>query len=261
MSRTNLFLDGIVHFRWTVPFTLVEGGTLNGEKSCGRSERLCLIITTKGKRSSERERRVVDWNHLFCEDINIVVILLDDLVQKSKKLFRYFNIMASKIDKWVKAGYQLLATDEIDGINIERLARTVNANKSGFYHYFGTKEEYFKNLVSHHIQRAQMVAAQIQHCDTVDPDLLRVIVKEKIFFLVEAQLLVKGKPLKTKVDTNEAGRIIADEVVALWRKHNDPLTDMKSALANVDSIRHFFYARINPRNISYKYLHGLIDEI
>lgn len=174
---------------------------------------------------------------------------------------RYFDIMTSKIEKWVKAGYQLLATDEIDGINIERLARTIRANKSGFYHYFGTKEEFFRNLLRHHIHTAQMVAAEIQRCDTIDPDLLHVIVKERIFFLVEAQLLVKGKPLKTKIDTTDAGRIIADEVVALWRKHNEPLTDLKIALANVNSIRHFFYARINAQNINYKHLHVLTEEI
>jgi AcrR family transcriptional regulator len=169
--------------------------------------------------------------------------------------------MASKIEKWVKAGYQLLATDEIDGINIEKLAKTLNANKSGFYHYFGTREEYFKQLVKHHIERAQIVATAIQHCEKIDPDLLMVIVKEKIFFLVEAQLLLKGKPLKATFDTTGAGRIIADAVVALWRKHNAPVNDLKGALATVDIIRHYFYARINAQNISYKFLHGLLEEI
>jgi AcrR family transcriptional regulator len=173
----------------------------------------------------------------------------------------YFNAMTSKNEKWVKAGYQLLATDEIDGINIERLAKTLKANKSGFYHYFGTKEEYFKNLIKHHIDRAQIVANEIQHCETIDPDLLMVIVKEKNFFLVEAQLLLKGKPLKSKFDTTEAGRIVADEVVALWRKHNEPVHDLRGALSTVDIIRHFFYARIDAQNISYNFLHKILEEI
>jgi AcrR family transcriptional regulator len=169
--------------------------------------------------------------------------------------------MTSKIEKWVKAGYQLLATDEIDGINIERLARALKANKSGFYHYFGTKEEYFKHLVRHHIRLAQRVAVEIQHCNTIDPDLLLVIVKEKIFFLVEGQLLVKGNLLKGKVDTTEAGRIVTDEVVALWQNLNEPFTDWKSALATVDIIRHYFYARIDAQNMNYKFLHTLAEEL
>jgi AcrR family transcriptional regulator len=169
--------------------------------------------------------------------------------------------MTSKTEKWVEAGYRLLATDEIDGINIERLARVLKANKSGFYHYFGTREEYFKSLINHHIDRAKIVATEIQHCERIDPDLLMVIVKEKNFFLVEAQLLLKGKPLKVKFDTTEAGRTIADEVVTLWRKHNEPVTDLKGALATVDIIRHYFYARIDAQNINYKFLHGLLEEI
>jgi AcrR family transcriptional regulator len=169
--------------------------------------------------------------------------------------------MTSKIEKWIKAGYQLLATDEIDGINIEKLAKALKANKSGFYHYFGTREEYFKHLVKHHIDRAQVVAKEIQHCERLDPDLLMVVVKEKNFFLVEAQLLLKGKPLKAKFDTTEAGRIIADEVVALWRRYNEPINDLKGALATVDLIRLYFYARIDAQNISYKFLHELLEEI
>ncbi|HTE32714.1 MAG TPA: TetR/AcrR family transcriptional regulator [Chryseolinea sp.] len=169
--------------------------------------------------------------------------------------------MTSKIEKWIKAGYQLLATDEIDGINIEKLAKALKANKSGFYHYFGSREEYFKSLIKHHIDRAQLVAAEIQHCETIDPDLLMVIVKEKTFFLVEAQLLLNGKHLKVELDTTEAGRIIADELVALWRKHNEPSGDLKGALATVDIFRHFFYARVDAQNISYKFLQGLLEEI
>jgi len=165
------------------------------------------------------------------------------------------------MEEWVKAGYQLLARGEMDGINVERLARVLKANKSGFYYYFGNREEYYKSLVRYHIERAQIVAAQIQQCNTIDPDVLHVIVKEKIFFLVEAQLLVKGKPLKTKVDTSEAGRIITDELVALWRKHNEPFTDLKNALKTADTIRHFFYARLDAQNINYKSLHVLAGEI
>jgi len=169
--------------------------------------------------------------------------------------------MISKVEKWVKAGYALLATDEIDGINIERLARVLKANKSGFYHYFGTREEYFKSLVRYHIHRAQIVAAEIQQCDAIDPDLLLVIAREKVFFLVEAQLLVKGKPFKAKIDTTEAGRIITDSVVTLWRKQNESFTDVEGALATVDIIRHFIYGRIDAQNINYQFLHVLAEEI
>ncbi len=79
-------------------------------------------------------------NRSFYEYIKHLATLLNDLVQKSKRLLRYFEIMTSKVEKWIKAGYALLATDEIDGINIERLARALNVNKSGFYHYFGLEK-------------------------------------------------------------------------------------------------------------------------
>jgi AcrR family transcriptional regulator len=48
----------------------------------------------------------------------------------------------SKINTWIKAGYKLLGTEGMDGIKVERLARILDLNKSGFYHYFGTMEFY-----------------------------------------------------------------------------------------------------------------------
>jgi AcrR family transcriptional regulator len=184
-----------------------------------------------------------------------------NIISKKIKESLYFNKMTSKNKKWVEAGYRLLATDKLDGINIEKLAKTLKANKSGFYHHFGTREKYFTQLVTHHIDRAQNIATQMQECKTIDPDLLRLIVKEKNFFLVEAQLLLKGKSLKAKVDTSQAGRIIADELVALWRRHNEPVNDLKGALATVDLIRHYFYVRIDGRKINYPFLYQLLKEI
>ncbi|HTF17237.1 MAG TPA: helix-turn-helix domain-containing protein [Chryseolinea sp.] len=169
--------------------------------------------------------------------------------------------MASNIDKWLKVGYELLAAEEIDGINIERLARTLDANKSGFYHYFGTKDEYFKQLIGYHIRRAGVVASEIQRCNAIDPDLLHVVVREKLFFLVESQLFIKGKPLKNKVDATVAGRLVTDEVVALWCRQNETPSSYRVLPGTVNIIRHFFYGRIDAHNVSHKFLHVLVGEI
>jgi len=37
-----------------------------------------------------------------------------------------------KIDAWIKAGYKLLGKEGVDGVKVERLARILQLNKSGF---------------------------------------------------------------------------------------------------------------------------------
>ena len=37
--------------------------------------------------------------------------------------------------KWIEAGYERFAHEGPHGIQVERLARIIGVNKSGFYHY------------------------------------------------------------------------------------------------------------------------------
>ena len=164
---------------------------------------------------------------------------------------------ASKIDTWIKAGYKLLATEGMDGIRIERLAKILGLNKSGFYHYFGTMEGFVKRLLEHHIDKAKGIACEIANCQNIDPDLLFLIEKHKAFFLVESQLLVKGRPVHVLEEVIEAGKILNKELLPLLRKSSELPDDDSVALAYLNIVRHFFYACIDARHIDYEFLHRL----
>ena len=55
---------------------------------------------------------------------------------------------------WLEQGYLLFAEEGIEGIQIERLARILQLNKSGFYYYFGDLEGYYAELLKLHEERA-----------------------------------------------------------------------------------------------------------
>lgn len=166
-----------------------------------------------------------------------------------------------KIETWTKAGYELLATDGLSGIKIERLARILSLNKSGFYYYFGTMEGFLKNVLQYHVRMADGVAAEIARCETIDPDLLLLIIRHRTFFLVESQLLVKSNHAHAAPDMDEAGKIIAKELISLWRRIGDIPEEETVVHAYLNIIRHFFYARIDPDNLNYKFLHSLAAEM
>jgi len=166
----------------------------------------------------------------------------------------------SKIDSWIKAGYKLLGTEGMDGIKVERFSKILDLNKSGFYHYFGTMELYVKRLLHYHVGLATTIASEVAKCQKIDPDLLLLIVKHKEFFLVESQLLVKSRPAHPDEDVDEAGRIVNDELLLLWKKITDVPEDSSAALGFLNIMRHFFYARMDPRHVNYEFLHGLAAE-
>lgn len=168
---------------------------------------------------------------------------------------------ASRIETWIQPGYELLGAEGIDRIKIERLARILKLNKSGFYHYFGNMRSYIEALLQYHISMAKRVATEIADTRNIDPDLLQLIVKHKSFFLVESQLLVKSRPAPGYTNINEAGKIINKELLALWKNTQGLPDDMSVAHGYLNIIRHFVYARIDTNNISYEFLHKLSVEI
>jgi AcrR family transcriptional regulator len=51
---------------------------------------------------------------------------------------------------WTEEGYNIFAKEGLDAIQVERLARILHLNKSGFYHYFGDLEGYCVELIKMH---------------------------------------------------------------------------------------------------------------
>jgi AcrR family transcriptional regulator len=166
---------------------------------------------------------------------------------------------AMKIDAWIRVGYKLLSSEGMEGMKIERLARTLKLNKSGFYYYFGSMNAFFKRLMEYHVAIAVTIAEEIDECDTIDPDLLLLVVQHKEFFLVEANLIVKSKT-PFAGDLDGASNVINKAILALWKKTSGLDVDPAAALAYVNIIRHFLYARIDQKHIDFEYLHNLTRE-
>jgi len=167
---------------------------------------------------------------------------------------------STKTEAWIKAGYDLFSNEGFESLKVERLARSLDLNKSGFYHYFGSMNVYLKCLLEYHVSLAKEVTEEIASCKNLDPDLLRIMIRRKSFFLVESQLLVKCKPTQFGQDISNAAKIVTIELLPLWRKFIQLPQDSTVAIAYLNIILHFFYARINSENMNYEFLHSLTFE-
>jgi len=116
---------------------------------------------------------------------------------------------------WINAGYDLFAQEGYEGLMVERLARILNLNKSGFYHYFGAHEIYFECLVRHHHRMVDLLIKDIGNIRTFDPGYLHVLVNHPVKVIANMQLM-KNQHIKIFEQTlNEVNHKVNGAIVTL----------------------------------------------
>ena len=90
--------------------------------------------------------------------------------------------------KWLETAYNLLATNGPEGVRIEAIARILDANKSSFYHFFGTMEIFYDELMLHHLDSIDIALHECQNAGSLDPEYLNCVVDHKVAFMVQVQL-------------------------------------------------------------------------
>jgi AcrR family transcriptional regulator len=162
--------------------------------------------------------------------------------------------------KWLETGYTVFAREGPEGIQIERLARILSLNKSGFYHYFGTLEIFYEMLVQHHYNRVDVAINDAQDAQSLDPDYLNVIVHHKVTFLVQMQLIRhKSNALFSKA-YSIVNQKIDQSVIRLWNKHLSLIDNDDLSLLFLGFVRDALYARVSFENFNYFFLHDLATE-
>lgn len=163
----------------------------------------------------------------------------------------------SNSSRWVEEGYSFFAKEGPNGIQVERLARVLQRNKSGFYHYFGDIDGYYERLLDHHKRMAQLYLEDIRSIETIDPEYLHLLVQHKVTTLFHMQLLRnKDNPTFMKlvemVDNEE--RVVLQD---LWSDflglHDKPALAMRY----FDIVNAMFYARIRFDNFDFPFLQTL----
>jgi AcrR family transcriptional regulator len=90
--------------------------------------------------------------------------------------------------KWVETGYVLFAESGPEGIQVEKMARILKANKSGFYHYFGDKEIFFSELAEYHDQMGKKFAKEVEALKNFEPGYIDLLLKYKIQLFAQMQM-------------------------------------------------------------------------
>lgn len=163
-------------------------------------------------------------------------------------------------DQWIETGFDLFAREGHEGIQVERLARILALNKSGFYHYFGTLDNYFSALMHDLHRRADIIVSETKAAQEFDPGFLHVMTKNNITIMATMQLVSnRNVPLFSET-YREVTHKIDQALLPLWAEHIGVSSDPHLALRYFEMIRDMFFARITFDTLKYETLHTMATE-
>jgi AcrR family transcriptional regulator len=161
---------------------------------------------------------------------------------------------------WLNEGYTIFADEGLEGIQVERLARRINLNKSSFYHYFGDLEGFYFGLMLLHEENVSVFLHDVVRVVDFDPGYLELLTKNKLMVMFQVQLMryrtdhpfyKTGESLDKKINLT-VRKIWSDYIVL--PQHAD------LAMRYYYIVRDMLYTRVNHRNLNYTYLHDFMSE-
>ena len=101
------------------------------------------------------------------------------------------------------------------------------------------------------------MALDIKQCKLLDPDYFRVVVKFKLFVLVQGKLISrKNNPQYAEV-SKEAMEITNAQLLQLWRRAFILPDSQEVVLSHFSLFDNAFHAQANINNVTYDFLHQM----
>lgn len=160
----------------------------------------------------------------------------------------------SSLQRWIETGYRIIAHEGIDAIQVERLAREIALNKSGFYHYFGTRIKYLDALMGHHRNEVVQMATMLSEVNNFDPDYFYVLLQFKTTVLFHMQL-VRHRHDRFLIESfHRINEIIDPMVIPAWANFIGQQHNHELAKRYYQIFRELMYSRITPDNLNIEHL-------
>jgi AcrR family transcriptional regulator len=162
---------------------------------------------------------------------------------------------------WIESGYLLFAQDGLYGLQVERLARIMNLNKSGFYHYFGNHDAFLEELMKHHVWVAGSMADDMSKIKQFDPEFIHVLLKYTTTVMVHMQLVCNRQHDLCKVYYTKVNDLVDAASLPSWAEFIGIPHNQELARRYFDQARDMFYTRITPDRMNEEYLKDLIYDV
>jgi AcrR family transcriptional regulator len=161
---------------------------------------------------------------------------------------------------WAEAGYNLFAQEGLDGIQVERLARILQLNKSGFYHYFGDLEGFCIELLELHKKNVNLFLEDVFAIKKLDPDYLHLVIIHAKTVMFQVQLTRNPNNQFLYAASELVDQRVQAAVRELWCDYLHVPLDTDLGMRYYAIVRDMFYTRISFQNLNYTFLHNMVSE-
>lgn len=162
--------------------------------------------------------------------------------------------MTDNKDIWIKTGYELFALHGPNGLKIEPLAKKVGISKSSFYHHFADLELFVDHLLNNHIEQSYIIAEKEQKAQTIDPDLIKIIVEHKSDILFSRQLRINRDRKAFCEILLKSNEIVGNAFVLPWVRELNLKLSLKQLQSIFELALENFFLQITPENINHQWL-------
>ena len=168
--------------------------------------------------------------------------------------------MSEASGKWIEKGYEIFAIAGPDNFNIENLARQLQLNKSGFYHYFLDRETYFEGLMKYHDKCGAEFAKELSDLKNFLPDYPQLLVKYQTALQFQIQLRKNlNYPLFRECYFKVKKRNYQYQL-PLWAEYVQ-ISDMNLATELFEIAVDLMAIRLENDKITFDYLEGILKGI
>jgi AcrR family transcriptional regulator len=170
-------------------------------------------------------------------------------------------MISDNIKIWIRKGYETFALLGEKGLKIEKLAKEVGISKSSFYHHFADMEVFIEHLLHYHIEQSYIIAEKERNAQSINPDLITVLVEHKIDLLFNRQLRINQNIGSFARVLAQSNKIVGDAFVNLWVKDQGLQLTPKQVEGLFTLALENFYLQINPDNLNTKWLTVYFDNL
>ncbi|MDI1321662.1 MAG: TetR/AcrR family transcriptional regulator [Algoriphagus sp.] len=159
---------------------------------------------------------------------------------------------------WVTLGYDLFSEEGHEGIQVERLARILGRNKSGFYHYFENTDTFFEKLIQKHHEMADEMILKIGKMESFDPEVIDIIMEYSTAILFQMQLVKNNHiPLFSKTQSDVTFKF-SHSVLPLWSSYLG--LEPEEALKLWLFVRGNFFSNLTSKDLRFEFIHSTFSE-
>src|SRR5690606_3593500 len=162
------------------------------------------------------------------------------------------------IETWMDAGYGIFSSEGPASIQVERLARCLNRNKSGFYYFFKDREVFLESLMDEHLRRLNSMTLQIRQIRHFDPEYLEFLIQHKEAFFFQIQLMKNRETGLFSSVLDIFNQRICAAVIPVWSDYLDASIEVADKLWGMT--RDSMYCRATAANFNFSWLRELAGE-